>query len=162
MPGLSNNETVSLRKVTRKTVRKICDLCVAESQKKFVAPNAVSMAEAYFTSKAWFRAIYTGDTPVGFAMLYEDPRRGRYYLWRFMIDTRYQKKGYGEKALLLIIEHVKSRPRAKFLTLSLVRAEGGPERFYERFGFKFTGKIEEGEHVMKLDLSSKATPRHPL
>lgn len=83
-------------------------------------------------------------------MLHEVPERGRYYLWRFMIDARYQGRGYGQKALDLVVKHVKKNPKAKALTLSVVRAEGGAENLYRKFGFEFTGKIEEGEHVMKL------------
>lgn len=143
---------VSFRRITAKTVRTVCNLSVSDSQKKFVAPNAVSIAQAYFCKNAWFRAVYADDTPVGFVMLHEDPRRGTYYLWRFMIDAKYQGRGYGSKALELVIRHVKKRPKAKSLTLSVVRAEGGPEVFYKMFGFDFTGKIEEGEHVMKLKL----------
>lgn len=143
---------VSLRRITAKTVRTICNLSISDSQKRFVAPNAVSIAQAHFSKNAWFRAIYAGETPVGFVMLYEVPKRGTYYLWRFMIDAKYQGRGYGRKALDLVIKRVRKRPRAKALTLSVVRAEGGAEAFYRMFGFDFTGKIEDGEHVMKLDL----------
>ena len=50
-------------KVTQETVRAICDLVVAPEQREFVAPNAHSIAEAYFEPKAWFRAVYAGDMP---------------------------------------------------------------------------------------------------
>ena len=67
---------VSLREVTADTVRAICKLEVGPEQQGLVAPNAVSIAQAYFEPAAWFRAVYAGDTPVGFAMLY-DPTRTR-------------------------------------------------------------------------------------
>ena len=141
---------VSLRNVTRKNLVPIMNLSVSESQKKFVANNAKSIAQGCFNSKAWFRAIYADDTPVGFAMLHEDRRKGNYYLWRFMIDENFQGKGYGAKALALIIERVRKSPKAKEMTLSFVRAKGGPEKFYQKFGFVDTGKIEWGEHVARL------------
>ena len=34
---------------------------------------AFSIAEAHFSPLAWFRAVYAGDTPVGFVMLSDDP-----------------------------------------------------------------------------------------
>ena len=71
---------VSLREVTARTVGDICDLSVAPGQERFVAPNSVSIAEAYFCEKAWFRAIYADETPVGFLMLYDDPQKPEYYL----------------------------------------------------------------------------------
>jgi diamine N-acetyltransferase len=73
LPSITHNSEVSLREVTAGTVRAICRLDVSEEQKHFVAPNAVSIAQAYFEPKAWFRAIYADDTPVGFLMLYDDP-----------------------------------------------------------------------------------------
>jgi diamine N-acetyltransferase len=69
-----------------------------------------------------------------------------------MIDEKYQGRNYGRKAMELVIKRTKSLPKAKTLNLSMVKAEGSPEFFYKKFGFEFTGKIEEGEHVMKLDL----------
>jgi diamine N-acetyltransferase len=50
-------------------VRDIYNLSVAPGQERFVAPNSVSIAEAYFCEKAWFRAIYAEETPVGLLML---------------------------------------------------------------------------------------------
>ena len=143
---------VTLRQITGKTVRAICDLTVAEGQKKFVAPNAVSIAQAYFAKSAWFRAIYADDTPIGFVMLAESPRLGKYYLWRFMVDARYQGNGFGGKALVLTVRHVKRNPKAKALLLHVVRGKGSAEGLYRRFGFEFTGTVEYGEHEMKLDL----------
>ncbi len=61
-------------------------------------------------------------------------------------------KGYGRRALELVIRHVKEDPKAKALYLSVLRVRGSAEDLYRRFGFEFTGKMEGDEHVMKLDL----------
>ena len=87
------NATVSLREITAATLRAVLRLEVAENQQRFVADNATSIAEAHFEPKAWFRAIYAGETPVGFVMLYLDREQPLYYLWRYMIDRRYQGHG---------------------------------------------------------------------
>ncbi len=143
---------VQLLKITEDTVRTICNLTVHKEQKKFVAPNAVSIAQAYFSDKAWFRAIYIGNIPVGFLMLEDQPKKPEYFLWRFMIDHRYQSMGYGRQALTLLIDHVKNRPNAAELLTSVVQAEGGPQQFYEKLGFELTGEYEDGEALMKLTL----------
>ena len=148
----SPRSKVSLSEITADTVRTICDLSVREEQKQFVASNAVSIAQAYFSKYAWFRAIYADDTPVGFLMLYDRPEKPEYYLWRLMIDARYQGMGFGHRALKLLIEHVKTRPNATELLTSVHVAEGGPQAFYERMGFKLTGDWEEGEAMMRLRL----------
>jgi len=57
---------VTLHEVTARNLKAVLSLDVAESQGKFVASNAKSIAEAHFHPEAWFRAIYVGDQPVGF------------------------------------------------------------------------------------------------
>jgi len=143
---------VTLRQITSTTVRTICELTVGENQRKLVTANAISIAEASFYKNAWFRAIYVGETPVGFIMLYQIPRIGYYYLWRFMIDSEYQGKGYGTKALEKVIKNIRKNPKAKAVKLSLVRMEGCAEPFYRKFGFEFTGQIKHEQHIMKLYL----------
>ena len=53
--------SVELREITSETVRQVTALAVAPDQEGYVAPNAISIAEAYFEPKAWFRAIAAGD-----------------------------------------------------------------------------------------------------
>jgi diamine N-acetyltransferase len=155
LPSITHNSEVSLREVTAGTVRAICRLEVSEEQKHLVAPNAVSIAQAYFEPKAWFRAIYADDTPVGFVMLYDDPDEPEYYLWRFMIDERYQKMGFGKRSLDLLIEYVQGRPGAHELKLSCVPGENGPEPFYRKYGFSLTGRMLDNEAEMNMQLPSK-------
>jgi diamine N-acetyltransferase len=150
----SSSSDISLREVSRDTVRVICDLSVSKSQEQFVAPNSVSIAEAYFTKEAWFRAVYAGETPVGFVMLWENPTEGKHFLWRFMIDEKYQGRGYGKRALGLVIQHVKQNPKAQEIGLSYREGGGSPKSFYERIGFRDTGEMVDGEHEMKLTLYS--------
>lgn len=150
---MGEKAVVTLREVTAETVRAICDLKVAAHQRNFVAPNAISIAQAYFAREnAWFRAIYADETPVGFLMLDDDPAAQEYGLWRFMIDERYQGQGYGKAALELLIAHVRTRPGATELFTSCVPGQGSPCPFYEQMGFVYTGEEDDGELVMRLAL----------
>jgi diamine N-acetyltransferase len=151
-PTIIRYSTVSLREVTAETVRDICRLDVSEAQTHFVAPNAHSIAQAYFEPKAWFRAIYADETPVGFLMLYDDPEVPEYFLWRYMIDARYQKLGFGKRAMDLLLDHVRSRPGAREITLSCHPGEEGPEPFYRAYGFTRNGGWIGNEAVMRIDL----------
>lgn len=153
MSDVTINSEVFLREVTEENLFSILKLKVSETQEKFVAPNAVSIAQAYFAREnAWFRAIYADDTAVGFLMLNDDPQKGEYFMWRFMIDARYQGLGFGRRALELLIDHVKSRPGAWELKTSYVPEDGGPGPFYKQLGFRETGEILEGEVVASLKL----------
>jgi diamine N-acetyltransferase len=97
MAKFSADIEVTLRDIDSANVRAICDLAVAPDQVSFVAPNAVSMAEYAVTTKAWTRAIYADDDPVGYVLLSDDDDRPRYYLWRFMIDQRYRASALGSE-----------------------------------------------------------------
>lgn len=145
---------ITLREVTRDTVRAICRLEVAPEQRDFVAPNAVSISEAHFAPEAWFRAIYAGDEPVGFVMLSLKPDTPEFYLWRFMIAAPFQRRGYGAAALALAIDHVR-RLGAKALLTSTVPGPGTPRPFYEEHGFVANGQVDDGEEVLKLDLEAR-------
>ena len=145
-------EEVSLREITADTVRAICELEVAPEQRGYVAPNAVSIAQAHFSPEAWFRAIYAGEEPVGFVMLSVDTEAQSHYLWRFMIASEHQGRGYGRRALDLVVEHVRSLPGARELASSFVPGDAGPRDFYLAYGFEETGEVEGGEHVIRLAL----------
>lgn len=151
-PTPSRDAVVSLREITSETLRSILRLKVSPQQEQFVADNATSIAQAHFEPKSWFRAIYADETPVGFVMLYDDTEKPEYFLWRYMIDSRYQRLGFGRQALLQVIDVVRGRPGATEMLLSYVPAEGSPEPFYAGLGFVNTGDVEDGENVMRLAL----------
>lgn len=159
-------DLVTLREITSETVREICRLSdtLTDPQNKMVAPNAVSIAQAYFEPNHWFRAIYAGERPVGFVMLYTGPEEDddgnvlnngepRYYLWRYMIAAPEQGKGYGAQAMRLLFEEVRSRGGTE-LRLSCVEGPGSPEGFYRNMGFERDGKMYGDEVGMRIDLKA--------
>lgn len=148
----NDKQAVTLREITRDNIHPVLKLEVADGQKSFVASNAYSIAEAHFSEQAWYRAIYAGEIPVGFAMLAMDRKDPEYHLWRFMIDKAHQGKGYGSQAMLQIIDFVKAQPGAEELTLSYVPGEGCPAPFYAKLGFEETGEWDDDERIMKLTL----------
>lgn len=149
---------ISLREITADTVRAVTKLSVREDQTRFVASNAVSLAQALFAPEAWYRAIYAGDEPVGFVMLYDEslrlppPVSPAVGVWRFMIDCKHQRQGIGSAALKLIISNMRSKGLFKELELSYLPDSGSPEPFYRQLGFIATGRIDDGEIVMALPL----------
>jgi diamine N-acetyltransferase len=145
---------VSLREITEDSVRDICRLSdsLTPPKKHMVAPNAVSIAQAHFSEYAWFRAIFAGDTPVGFIMLYDDPEEPEYFLWRLMVAEQYHGRGFGRRAIELLVEYVKTRPGAKVLETSCGQGPGSPEDFFKRIGFERNGEIHSEEVGLSLAL----------
>ena len=149
---------LSLREITAETVRQITKLSVSAEQQQFVASNAVSLAEALFNEEAWYRAIYVGESPAGFVMLYDEslraspPSEPKIGLWRFMIDATFQRQGIGAAALGQVIAHVQRKGLFSSLATSYVPGPGCPEQFYLSAGFRHTGKVDDGEVVLELPL----------
>ena len=69
-----------------------------------------------------------------------------------MIDQRHQGRGYGYRAMELVIAHVRSLPNAEELGLTFVPGDGDPSGFYAKLGFRLTDRWEKGQRVMVLDL----------
>ena len=142
-------------------------LRVADGQEQFVASVERSLAEAieYPEACARYWAAYDGDEAVGFVMLSDNiPREtldadptlvGPYFLWRLLIDERYQRRGYGTAALDALVAYLRGRPNADALLTSAGQGEGSPQPFYERYGFVPTGEIHEDEVVLRLDLTGR-------
>lgn len=142
----------SLREITAETVRAICELEPHEAQSGFVAPNAVSIAQAYFNPAAVFRAICAGEEPVGFIMWRPEDDGASCFLWRFMIDGRHQGKGYGRDAIGLWLEGLPAQGYT-LARLSYVPGAAGPHGFYLARGFRDTGETRaNGEQLMELAL----------
>ncbi|MBI5256534.1 MAG: GNAT family N-acetyltransferase [Burkholderiales bacterium] len=154
--------TVTLREITAETVLAVCRLSVHEAQKSFVAPNAVSLAQALFAPEAWYRAIYAGDELAGFVMLEDHslrsppPDRPDVGVWRLMVDARFQGRGIGAAALRQVIAHVQSKGLFSRLELSYVPGPGCPEPFYRSLGFRPTGRMDGQEVVLELPLAPPA------
>lgn len=139
-------------------------LRVAAGQERFVDGVALSLAEAAAKPhcRPWYRAVYAGAEPVGFVMLADDVPPGtpdipwRYYLWRMLIDARFQGRGHGRAALDLVVAYLRTRPGADALVTSIVPGEGSPLGFYLRYGFRETGEMFDHERVLRLPLDDVA------
>jgi len=90
--------------------------------------------------------------PVGFLMLELNPQKPEYFLWRLMVDAKYQGTGFGNRAMDLLIAHAKTRPGAVELLTSYVPGEGSPGLLCRKVGFVETGEVLDGERVMRIKL----------
>ncbi|AZE74676.1 hypothetical protein C4K00_4474 [Pseudomonas synxantha] len=158
----TRDSSVSFRRITSATVWDVCMLSetLSAAQRSMIADNGASIAEAHFSENAWFRAIYAGETLIGFIMLHigADHDEGIYYpgvfLWRFMIASPYQKMGFGKKAIELLTYELSYRG-FKEIRVGYGVGEGSPEPFYKRMGFELTGGTygddeDELEAVLKF------------
>ena len=140
---------------------------VNPEQERFVAGVAESFEDAEREARAVprFWMIDAGDEIVGFVMISDGIPAGRlatdsdllgpYFLWRLLIDRRFQRRGYGSATLAAVADYVRARPNGEALLVSAGQGDGSPQPFYERYGFVPTGQIVDGEVVLRLDLSAE-------
>ena len=148
---------ITLEKITYKNYIDVCwRLKVSQKQKNFVASNNNSLAEAYVAitngGVALPFAICRNNKPIGFLMIGygandddfkdEDPEfikmvKKSYCVWRFMIDKRYQRKGYGRKAMQLALDYIRTFPSgaAESIWLSYEPENEVAKKLYSSFGF---------------------------
>ena len=158
--------TVELRDIATDADRAaVLRLKVAPGQEQFVASVEDSIVDAvkYPEACARYWAVYDPDRgePVGFTMISDgisedvlaadDTLVGPYFLWRLLIDERHQRRGYGTATLDAVVAYVRSRG-ARTLLVSAHQGDGGPQPFYERYGFVRTGRVVEDEPVSELQL----------
>ncbi|MET7318885.1 MULTISPECIES: GNAT family N-acetyltransferase [Streptomyces] len=151
---------VHLREVTAGNRDAVRALRVRRDQRRFVASVSESLEDAAEQPQArpWYRAVYQGEEPVGFVMLMwrppDGPFRERHFLWRFLIDRRYQRRGIGRQALTRVADLVRADGATELLT-SYEPGDGEPLPFYRALGFEATGQIWDGEIVLRLALPAR-------
>ena len=166
---------IHLEKINYLNWHDVEDLRVTREQKCFLPDNVTSLAYAGIVREAGFQVftfgIYKGDKPIGFAMIgYDIPyepdddlnekyrfTRSSYFIWRFMIDKRYQGKGYGKEAMKLILDFVRSGPcrQSEYAWLCYDPENTAARKLYASFGFEevseaYSAEDDEILAVLKL------------
>ena len=142
---------VRLKPVTRENLEEVLALRVGEGQEKYVISNAESLSRAYvYSETAYPFAIYDNDIIVGFIMMGYYKVKGYYTLWEFMIDHKYQNKGYGRQALKLGLEFVRDKFGQVDIYTGVTPGNTVAKKLYESVGFVSTGLIELNMEEMRL------------
>ena len=158
---------IHLEKLTYDNFDDVFELEVTEEQKNFVAHNCYSVAEAYVTlingGQVFPFAIYNDDELVGFIQLAYGENadqdgvsmeKDSYEVWRFMIDKRFQRKGYGKAAMKLALDFIRTWPcgKAELCWISYEPENVAAKKLYQSLGFFETGEMCDEEIVAVLKL----------
>jgi histidinol dehydrogenase len=146
-----------VRPVTDANVDDLIKLRTTQEQERFVASVPKSISQASVRPAGRPLGLYANGQAVGFLLLWDarrDPdlseRTDQLYIWRLMIDERHQGQGHGQAAMRWLIDEAR---RMGVASVGLSHVPENPVgAFYERFGFRYTGKVNEGEHEMVLTL----------
>lgn len=142
---------VTLKEITRENFWDCIELAVEKQQADFVTSNAVSIAQSKAQPECIPLAVYDDEVMVGFVMYCIDEDDSEYWIYRMMIDEKFQSKGYGRSALKLLLDRIKSDETHNKIFLGVHKESTAGVRLYESFGFRFDGQVFGKEHIMRLD-----------
>lgn len=143
--------TVVLKTLAEAGRRAVVALSVTNDQDDFVATNAESLEEADENPDCVPLGIFVGDQAVGFAMYTLDADDGNWWIYRLMIDQRFQRRGYGRAGLRAVVERMFAIPGCSAIYLGVVRENRTAAAFYHQEGFRETGQVLGDEIVMRLE-----------
>ena len=137
---------IRLAEITEDNWLEAASLSVGESQRGYVAPAVGILARGYVYRDCGGRvyAIENDGVLVGVALVREftDEPLG-YDLQQFMIDERYQRRGYGSAALGLILDELRAEGRYDHVEVCVKKEDAGAIRLYEKHGFVDSGYVDE-------------------
>ena len=158
------NQRISPVRLTAENLSRFMDLKPKRGQRKWIAPNARTIAQAHYEKGVYLRGLAVGERPVGLVSLMNicpghpdlapgvDSRIAS--LWRLMIAGPEQGKGYGSQAMTLVLK------RAWVWGSDRVQAFVDPGNeialnLYNSFGLTPTGVEEDGELELSLTLADE-------
>lgn len=132
--------------------RQVEKLKTHKSQERLVATVLQSYGDALFPSldnghpivpKMW--AIEAGRELAGFVMITDSTEHHpEPYLWRLLVDRRFQRRGIGDRAVDLVEDYCRAKG-ATSISVSWAPGRGSPEPFYLARGYEPTGVEADGE-----------------
>jgi len=149
------SDKLKLKKMTADNWEAVVEHEHCGSQEELMASNLCSVAVAQFDPDARPRAIYAEKLVVVFPMNDLQKTKGKAKeasIYRFMIDRKYQDKGYGRAALSRALDEIKAIPRMKTVAIGYMPDNPLAKPFYASFGFVEVGKDEDGEVIAELAL----------
>ena len=145
---------IKLKMVDETTFDQVIELSLAEQDKRRVASNVYSLAQAWLLREkhqVFPHAIISGETVVGFLLLTKDRDKKEYYVWRLMIDQAYQSLGYGKEAIRQVIQMARADVACQSLRVAYVMGNHRMRGILDSLEFKSSGP-SGNEIVMTLDV----------
>lgn len=124
----------------------VVSLSVDERQMRFLDRPVGILARGYVyrSCNAKVFGIAGDGQVVGVALVKDmDEEPACYDLQQFMIDSRFQNKGYGTEALRLILSLLSEEGKYGQVEVCVNKDDAAAIRVYEKVGFEDTGYIDE-------------------
>lgn len=142
---------IKLSPIDKGNWMKVLKLKIRDDQKGFVADNSKSLSQAYVFKECVPLAVMDEDEPVGFCMYAPDDSDGSIWILRLMIDEKCQSRGFGRRAMELLLDKIKEDRSRPVIYLSFEPENLWARVLYESMGFKDDGRMVDGEVVYRMD-----------
>ncbi|HEM5230918.1 TPA: GNAT family N-acetyltransferase [Streptococcus suis] len=145
---------IRLELVNKDNFDQVLDLEVAPKDQRRVASVEYSLAQAWLYREDGHLlpyAVKSGQKVVGFVLLSIQEDKS-YYVWRLLIDKKYQNRGHGKEVIRQILVLAKEDTLCQKVTMNYVIGNHKMRYILEKLGFQFIGL--EGQE-MKMELSIK-------
>jgi len=137
---------IGLTTVTEENWIEISKLSVNDEQQKFLDRTIGIIARGYVYRYCNGRvvAITNDDQIVGVALIRDlDEEPACYDLQQFMIDQRFQNKGYGTEGLKKILSILESEKKYNCTEVCVHKDDIAALRLYKKVGFVDTGYVDD-------------------
>lgn len=142
---------VELREITKDNLDDVIKLKISKDQEEFISSTAYALAQAWvYKDTAYPFAIYVDNALVGFIMLGYYEAKNQYTIWKFLIDERYQSRGYGKQALKLAINYLTERFHVREIYVGVIISNDVAKHLYHSLGFRESGATDG--HVLEMRL----------
>ena len=146
---------IRLELVNKDNFDQVLDLEVAPKDQRRVASVEYSLAQAwlYRDSEVLFPyAVKSGQLTVGFLLLSYQPMENSYYIWRLLIDQKYQTQRFGKEVIQQVLQRARYDQQCHKVTVNYVIGNHKMRYILEKFGFQPVGL--DGQE-MKMELIVK-------
>lgn len=137
---------VQLVEINESNWLEAASLKVSDDQKKFLdsALGIIARGYVYRFNRAKVIGISDGEKLIGIALVKDmDEEPAVYDIQQFMIESRFQNKGYGTKALELILSRLSEERKYDKAEVCVNKDDLPALRVYQKLGFKDTGYIDD-------------------
>ena len=129
-----------------------CDYQLYEEQKEMVNPPYVSISRAYTNPNKYYPFIIRdkNDNNIGFISLNKWIGNDDSFSFSFLIDKRYQKRGYGISSIKLAIDTFKAIDPKKQIKIAVEQDNKKVQELYLSLGFQQLDELDGDDLVLAL------------
>lgn len=136
---------IHLVEIDEETFFAVRALSVREDQRRFLDSPLGILARgyAYRAQRARVLAVADGETVMGLLLVKDmDEEPACYDLQQFLIDGRYQGKGFGRAALGLLLDRLKAEGKYADVEVCVDRQNAAALALFTGAGFRDTGYVD--------------------